>query len=199
MTAFSRILSLIVVGVALVVSMPASSVAELNQAASQPTDLPPAPTGYEWHVSTNGVGRFLKPNGWFVKEEVIKNTNALFITKHDFTASGRFDIGLTVNQINDFSKKNSIAPSVYALKFIDTLRTKKEIIKSGTVKGNKTDMHIAQIRGSNNGVMTDVHYITVGDDEKDIMYLLFFEAPEKVWEEEMKTVSPMLNIFGLGL
>ena len=131
----------------LVISMPASSVAELNQAASQSTDLPPAPTGYEWHVSTNGVGRFLKPNGWFVKEEVIKNTNALFITKHDFTASGRFDIGLTVNQINDFSKKNSIAPSVYALNFIDTLRTKKEMLNSMT-KCNTRDERLPLVLSS---------------------------------------------------
>ena len=87
---------------------------------------------------------------------------------------------------------------MYAPKFIGTLTAQKESIKAGTVKGNKADMHFAQVRGSNNGKMTVMHYIAVGNDEKDVMYLLFFEAPEKEWEQEIKTAGPMLNMFGLG-
>ena len=136
--------------------------------------------------------------GGSFKKKAKKNTNALFISKRDFGASGRFDVGLSVNQINDFSKHYSIAPSVYAPKLIGTLTAQKENIKGGTVKGNKADMHFAQVRGSNNGKMTVVHYIAVGNDEKDVMYLLFFEAPEKEWEQEVKTAGPMLNMFGLG-
>jgi len=37
------------------------------------SEAPPPPKGFTWLVAKNKVGTFLKPDGWFVKEEGEKN------------------------------------------------------------------------------------------------------------------------------
>lgn len=177
---------------------PAPPLRESPQTFTRATKLPAAPPGYEWYECKNGVGSFLRPHGWFVKEETVKNTNALFITKRAFEPPERFDIGLTVNQITRFTRHHPIPPSLYAKAFIATKTERMEVISTGTVKSGVADMHIARVRGSNKGVMTIVHYIAVGMDEQDALYLVFFEAPEKDWEEELLIAGTMLEKFGLG-
>jgi hypothetical protein len=195
-------LALVWLGVAMSLSpwgcAPGQMPGEPNPLPPKARHLPAAPPGYEWYTCNNGVGTFLRPNGWFVKEETVKNINALFITKREFDPPGRFDIGLTVNQITRFSRHHPLPPSLYAKVFIATATERMELIGTETVKGNFTDMHVARVRGSNHGIMTIIQYIAIGVDDQDILYLLFFEAPEKAWEREVRIGGPMLDTFALG-
>ena len=59
-------------------------------------------------------------------------------------------------------------------------------------------MNIARVRGSNDGVSTIVHHISIGMDESDSLFLISFEAPEADWERYYPTASPMLNFFLLN-
>jgi hypothetical protein len=62
-------------------------------------EIPAPPVGFTWFVSANKVGTFLKPDGWFVKEEGAKSDKALFITKENIGENKRFSTGLSVNMI----------------------------------------------------------------------------------------------------
>ncbi|MCP4552154.1 MAG: hypothetical protein GY834_08990 [Bacteroidetes bacterium] len=164
----------------------------------QQPSLPAAPSGFDWITSTNGIGSFIKPNEWFLKEEKSGDTNALFITKENIATEGKFITGLSVNQINYFSKTQSVKPSQYAKAYAAKIAASDEVLKNGVVKGDFPDMNIMRIKGINNGVPTIVHHISIGMDAKDQLYLLIFEAPESEWEHETKHSSPMLNFFILG-
>ena len=174
----------------------------LASCASPPTGkpiaLPPPPSGFVWHTAQNGAGSFLRPDDWFVKEEVSNETSAVFITRERIEAGGRFTVGLTVNRLAQFSKHSSVKPSVYAQQYVQALRSHPEVLKGGVVKGNASDMHVARIRGTNNGVSTIVHHIAIGIDSKDAVFIILFEAPETEWEQSFASGKPMLNSFILG-
>jgi hypothetical protein len=169
-----------------------------SAAGGSSADLPVPPNGLHWYRSKKGVGTFLSPEGWFTREETKGDTGALFITREDISVNGRFTTGLTVNQFRNYSKNNSLKPSQYARQFIGQVVKGSEVITSGVVRGNKADLNIARVRGNNSGVSTIVHYIALGDDNKDQVYLIIFEVPEAQLEAILPLMNPMLNVFGLG-
>jgi len=156
---------------------------------------PSAPPGFNWYKSSQGIGSFLKPNGWHIKEEKKGNTNALFISKENIETVGSFKTGLSVNQINSWSSSQTTTPSNYAKSYAAKIATTGQILKQGTVKGNFPDMHVVRVKGNNKGVSTIVHHISIGMDTKNQVYIMSYEAPEAVWEKEMQRGGPMLNYF----
>ena len=78
MRPLSRVLLGIAASLSVYVSVSAVPTTESSQVAAQATKLPAAPSGYEWYVSKNGVGTFLKPNGWFIQEESKKKHECAF-------------------------------------------------------------------------------------------------------------------------
>ena len=162
------------------------------------SDRPPAPGGFTWYEAENGAGTFLRPDGWHVKEESRNGTNALFISREDLGKNGRLLVGLSVNQFTDFSRRSSARPSTYAQSFIQGIMKNRETIRAGKVEGNKDTMHVARVVGLNGTVRTIVHYIAVGMDGEDEVFLLWFEAPESEWERSYEFARSMLNYFILG-
>ena len=168
--------------------------AKIKNTSSEPS----APSGFNWYKSNQGIGSFLKPDGWYIKEEKNGNTNALFISKEKIGTVGSFKTGLSVNQINSWSSSQTIKPSNYAKSYAAKISTTGKILKKGTIKGNFPDMHVVRVIGNNKGVSTIVHHIIIGMDTKDQVYIISFESPEASWEKEMKHGGPMLNYFILG-
>lgn len=165
------------------------------RAAEAPAGLPPAPAGFTWIVARNGVGTFLCPQGWFVKEESRGDTDALFITKQDIAATGRFTVGMTIDRIARVSRKAGSA-SAWASGMAASLAKRREVLRSGVVKGAAGDMNVLRVRDAAAGVI--LHYITVAKDAEDAAWLLIFEAPEAEWDADERVSRPMLNAFGLG-
>jgi hypothetical protein len=166
-----------------------------NQAS---TGVPPSPSGFSWHQSVNGTGSFLKPNGWFVKEESKGKTNAVFISKENIVTNGHMVTGMSVNQVNDWTQSNSSKPSQYASAFAAKIATTGKVLKSGVVRGNQDDMHVVRVLGVNNGIPTIVHHLAIGMDSKDQVYLISYESPETNWESNYRYAKEMLNFFILG-
>ncbi len=162
------------------------------------SDLPDAPNGYEWYTSKNGVGIFLQPNGWFVLEEQKNDTNALFITKEKIENGSRFITGITVNQINTFSKKSELKPSLYAQDWAVGMGKKYQVLHSFTIPGPSGNMYGIRVRGDNNGEPTILHFLSVGNNDEDKVYSIIFETPESLWESNFEVAKPVLNGFGLG-
>ena len=166
--------------------------------SKQDDSLPKPPQGYSWTISSNGIGSFLKPKSWYVKEESSKGTSALFISQENIQTNGKFITGMSINRVNNWSKTHSITPSNYAKEFAGKLSTTGEVLKKGVVKGNFPDMNIVRVKSDNEGVPTIVHNISIGMDSSDEVYILSFEAPESEWDIAMTYGSPMLNFFFLG-
>ena len=161
-------------------------------------DTPPAPAGFSWYTAKNGVGTFLKPDGWFALEETKGNTNAVFISRENIKELGKFVVGFSVNHITSYSNSSSIKASEYAKVFMQKIIDKHEVISSGVVKSGPNDMNVARVKGDNAGVMTITHHISVGMDGRDELYLISFEAPESEWETYYKTAGQILNYIILG-
>lgn len=60
-------------------------------------DLPKAPVGFTWQEVPELKAAFLKPEGWFFKQENKNGTLAYFITQEDLAKNGEFATGLTIN------------------------------------------------------------------------------------------------------
>ena len=159
---------------------------------------PTAPAGFTWYEATNGVGTFLRPDGWFIKEETKNGTKALFITREKMAQSKRFSVGLSVNKITGFSRRYNAPASTYAKAHIARIKRRYETITSGEVKGNKYTMFVARISGMNGNVRTIVHHIAVGMDDEDEVFLIWFEAPADEWNLLKGVGRPILNYFLLG-
>ncbi len=161
-------------------------------------NTPPSPSGFTWYSAQNGVGTFLKPDGWYIHEEGNENTNALFISRENIKENGKFIIGFSVNQISSYSKNSKLKASQYAKVFIQKIIDKHEVIKSGVIKGGPTDMNVARVKSENSGVKTIVHHIAIGMDDRDELYLISFEAPESEWQAYYEKAGLMLNYIILG-
>jgi len=161
-------------------------------------DTPPAPTGFTWYTAKNGVGTFLKPDGWYVLEETKGNTKAIFISRENIKKHGKLVIGFSINRITSYSSSSSIKASEYAKVFIQQIIDKYEVVTSGVVKGGSTDMNVARVKVDNAGVITITHHISIGMDDRDELYLISFEAPESEWETYYETAGKILNYIILG-
>jgi hypothetical protein len=161
-------------------------------------DLPAPPEGFQWYDTKNGVGAFLRPDGWFVKEEVRGGAKALFISREDIDSAGRFVVGLTVNEITRMSARGTAKPSAFARNYASQLAQKMEVLDSGVVEGNTSDMHVVRVKGDNGGVATIAHHIAIGNDSLDSAYIIIFEAPASEWDAAIEKGRPMLNTFFLG-
>ena len=160
--------------------------------------LPEPPAGFTWMTSKNGVGSFLKPNGWYEKEDSQRGTNVLYISKEKIKKNNPLEIGLTITQINGWSKQLGTKPSQYAQSYAASLAAVGELLKQGVMKGGTSDMHVVRVKSSNKGVSTIAHHIVIGLDAVDKVYLLSFESPANQWEKESQQGREMLNNFLLG-
>ena len=138
------------------------------------------------------------PSGWHAKEESQRGTNALYISKDKIKKNNPLEVGLTVKQINGWSKQQGTKPSQYAQSYAASLAASGHVLKQGVMQGNASDMHVVRLKTINKGVSTIVHHIVIGLDPVDKVYLLSFESPENQWEMESQQGREMLNNFLLG-
>lgn len=169
-----------------------------SQSKQNVEPLPTPPSGFSWITSKNGMGSFLKPNGWFEKEDSQGGTNVLFIAKDKIKKNGQIETGLSVTQINAWSSKHTNKPSQYAQSYAADLATTGTVLKQGVMQGDFPDMNVVRLRRDNKGVSTIAHHIAIGQDTADKVYILSFESPENQWELESQKGREMLNNFILG-
>jgi hypothetical protein len=155
-------------------------------------ELPKAPSGFTWQDIPELKAAFLKPEGWFFKQEVDKGTLAYFITKEDITKTGQFDTGLTVN--------------VFRLKQDSAVQRGKAMIdKMASDNHGKTWTQsvgafqefgclIKQTDASGTIVM---HALTVANPKTNTLYLFLFESPESGWDAAWKIGKPIMDTLAI--
>lgn len=163
-------------------------------------DLPDPPEGFSWVVSKNKIGTFLKPEGWFLKEEYEGATKALFITKENIEEQGRFETGFSVNMVSGVGARAGIPATEYAKQFLFGFTEKFKVLKKYTVPSQNGYQAVGlRYSGDNQGITTVVNILAVAHDREDVLYLLIFEAPQEIWDAEWEKGRVLLNQFALGV
>lgn len=165
-------------------------------------ELPNPPEGFTWFVSENKVGTFLRPDGWYVKEEGEKSDKAVFITVEDIDKVGQFTTGLSINMVPRVSERTGIAAKDYAKAFVSKYLTEPnqfKILRTYSVpEQDSYEGYGLRYRGDNKGVNTIANVLAIASNRDDILYIFVFEAPGTGWDEAWKKGRLMLNMFGLG-
>ncbi|MBN1355091.1 hypothetical protein JXA40_02360 [bacterium] len=160
-------------------------------------DLPKSPTGFEWKKILDGKSALLVPEGWHFKHETQADTEAFFVTKEDISANGTFKTGLTLNVLKNIDGKTGASPSIYAMKLMSEIRSRKTVIRSSASNYGPFKTFLFRIRDPDHPETTIIHHVFAANDDTGTLWLFIFEAPEDHWDEEWKKGETMLNILPL--
>ena len=159
-------------------------------------ELPPAPEGFKWVKILKDQSALLQPDGWFYKESHPKGTDAYFVTKENIDKEGSFLTGLSLNVIYNIDKKANVPPSKYAIATIQEMRESKadEILLADAKQSGPFINFVCRIKDKKpNEETVIIHYFYVANDETGTLWMFFFEAPEKEWDEAWKIGSVLLK------
>jgi hypothetical protein len=156
--------------------------------------LPDTPDGYDWTSYEEAKSAFLKPDNWYVKKEKRGNTRALFLTKENIDKEDKFQTGLSVNVISNFSSSGN-RPTSYAANYIMEIEKTRDIVLKPFL--NKMADGIVgmgiRYRDVSKEPIILIHYCIIADDKADTLRLMFSESPEIYWDEEWRHGEKMLK------
>jgi hypothetical protein len=154
-----------------------------------------APEGYSWLDCDGADCRFLLPKGWFTKQVAQGSTLGVFITREEIAPpTMRFDVGVSVNRIASMSKTTGETPNGFAVTFLTEVASREgasitRIVQDGATVYVARDA-VQRVAGQPN---LRKRYLLVADDDDDVLYIAFVEAPEAEWDAAWKVASPVLS------
>jgi len=191
--------------------------------SSYTTTLTPTPAaqlpnlidGYSWVTCEGMKAKFLKPDGWYFKEDKVYETNTCFITKEQIAwplPTSEYETGLTVSATPNIPQKTGQPVSEFAFDFInqaeswisDHFGSNRNISQQSEV----TTASLSNSGGNFNGTSyrrfitvdnpaTKVVLIVTTNDSTGTMYTMLFESPELKWEENKETGEQITTIHTL--
>lgn len=159
--------------------------------------LPKAPAGYTWYECKNMKSHFLKPTGWYTKEETKVDTQACFITKEMIVPGGMFQTGLTVNAVPNIPKKTGGSASKYAEAFFTKA---KQTMKTSEVKiatQGPFKVWSAALYPTNNDIV--IYQMVAANDTTGSIYVITFESPTDQWEEASKVGETIIMNMAMNM
>lgn len=158
----------------------------------QAIDLPKAPSGFTWQEVPELKAAFLKPEGWYFKQESSKGTLAYFITKEDLAKTGRFDTGLTINVFH--LKKDAAVDHAKAL--IDQMATQHNVKTWSRVVGPFQEFGCDMKDTDATGTIM-MHALTVANPKTNTLYLFIFESPVATWDAAWKLGQQIMDTLAI--
>jgi len=147
-------------------------------------DLPSPPAGFSWQQIPELKAAFLRPNGWFFKQEQQKGTFAYFITKESIEQGGDFNTGLTINVFREL--KESAAEHGQAL--IEQIATKMHCVNWTQTAGPFQEFG-CEAKDSESAM----HYLIVANPKTNTLYLFIFESPVSDWNSAWKLGKQIMD------
>lgn len=148
----------------------------------------PSPNGFKWSNCGPKKTNFLLPNDWFLQIEKNDQVHAVFISKEQIINNQNFLTGLSVNSILNVSRKSKLKPTEYSKKFIVNFLSSIKKHNGKLYKEPQSylngDFTIYQFDSRDD--IAVMFHILLANDKKDILYIVFFEAPVHSWEEDWK-------------
>lgn len=151
------------------------------------------PSGYEWTSCSNMDSYFLMPDGWYKLEENAEGTEGCFITKEEITDGGLFQTGLSVNMITDVQNRTSQSPQEYGETFIGSIQSQYN--GSGPVNNYQYPFQSSHTQITTQG--TTIMYVTYSDNFEDVVYIMWFESPEGIWDSSWEMGQTILDNFAI--
>ena len=156
-------------------------------------DLPKPPDGFTWQEIPELKAAFLKPNGWFFRQEKQNGTLAFFLTKEDLDKNAQFDTGLTVNVFK--LKKDSAVDKGKAL--IDSMAQQHHVETWARTFGPFQEFG-CELRDTDATGTIFMHALTVANPKTNTLYLFIFESPIAGWDEAWKIGKQILDNLAIG-
>jgi len=155
-------------------------------------NLPPAPPGFSWKQFEKTKALLLVPEGWFVKEQSAKGTDAIFITKENIDEDGRYSTGLSVNVVQKLKDKKAVE---VAQSHIAKLQEQNKGERSWKTNAGKLKGYGCQIKADKGGPLR-MSCLALANTETNTLYLVVFEAPEADWDTAWKKGAEMMKKLG---
>jgi hypothetical protein len=155
-------------------------------------DLPKPPHGFTWQEIPELKAAFLKPDGWFFKQESNKGTKAYFITQEDITKSGEFSTGLTVNVIH--LKKDSAVERGKAM--IDQMAAQHHVKTWSRVFGPFQEFG-CELKDTDASGTIVMQALNVANPKTNVLYVFTFESPIAEWDAAWKIGQQMMDSLAL--
>ncbi len=159
-------------------------------------DLSQAPSGFGWRAIPEAALAFLVPEGWFYKVEHYDKVDGYFVTKENIDAdpNAQFSIGMSI-YVQQVSNDSAADPAVaYAQGVIDGLTnadTTTQVVSStqseqGNLVTNQLQIEAEYLNAAANDPnrKKTIYYETIAHKDTNIAYLLSFESPTALWDEE---------------
>ena len=156
-------------------------------------DLPPAPDGFSWQEIPEIKAAFLKPSGWYFKEEKQHDTLAYFITKENIDQNGEFQTGLTINVFRQLKKSSAVEQG---RSMIDNMAAKYHADKWSQQVGPFIEFGCLA-RFTDSGGSSVTHDLTVANPKTNTLYLFIFESTPEHWDEAWKIGNKIMNTLAL--
>jgi hypothetical protein len=131
---------------------------------------------------------FLRPNGWFFRQEEQKGTQAFFITKENIEGGSDFSTGLTINVFRGLKDSapergraliEQISEKMHAQTFTRTVGPFQEFVCDA--KDSESVMH----------------YLAVANPKTNTLYFFIFESPVADWDAAWKLGKPIMDNLAL--
>lgn len=159
-------------------------------------DLPKAPDGYKWIKILNDKSALLQPDGWFYREDHLKNTDAYFVSKEDIGTQGKFSTGLSLNVLYTIDERKGVPPSEYAQSAIKRIQESNtaEVVKSSTDKAGGFVRMMGKVRIKHPEGAVFNHYLYLANDQTGTLWCYVFESPEEEWDNAWEIGTTMMKL-----
>jgi len=155
-------------------------------------ELPKAPSGFTWQEVPELKAAFLKPDGWFFKQENNKGTLAYFITQEDLTKNSEFSTGLTLNVIH--LKKNSAVERGKAM--MDQMAAQHHVKTWSRVVGPFQEFG-CELKDTDASGTIVMHALNVANPQTNALYVFTFESPASNWDAAWKIGQQIMDTLAL--
>jgi hypothetical protein len=155
-------------------------------------DLPVPPQGFSWQEIPELKAAFLKPEGWYFKQEEQKGTLAYFITKENIDKAGGFQTGLTVNVFRNLMQ--SAVDQAQAI--IDRTAANKHGEKWTKEAGPFKEFGCRTKDTDASGTIV-MERLAVANPKTNTLYLFIFESPESEWNVSWKMGERIMDMLAL--
>lgn len=155
-------------------------------------DLPKAPSGFTWQEVPELKAAFLKPAGWFFKQESSKGTLAYFITQEDLAKNGEFTTGLTINV---FRLKNDSAVE-HGKAMIDQMAAQHHVKTWNSAIGPFQEFG-CDLKDTDASGTVVMHALTVANPKTNTLYLFIFESPMASWDTAWKLGQQIMDTLAI--
>jgi hypothetical protein len=159
---------------------------------------PAPPDGFTWQLLKQIRARVPKPDGWHYKHARMNGGEGFFISRENIDKHGSFSTGLSINLHKGVRRKAGVPPSEYSAATLRGAKMKHGVegetpIARGDLKGVSYRFNFTP-KGHPKRTMQSMDLY---DDEKDILLVLFFEAPSSEWDDAWKLGKVMMEKFTL--